>query len=297
MTQTPKISDSDLERLQDHVRLLHGLKKRADAPRHKTVTSRRHKLVALFPKATEPTTTMSPRRAAVAAAAGVNLGTDATPRTKDTELAALRPRLNKTYLFRRQCVQKRINSQRESDGSDLREAQRIHDHNLQPIRHDYFQLNKAFHMRWKNIRGLPVVHSHFRKTYLDTGKPPFVVPVHYKPFNVYWDADYAKQEFIFLDAVSDEKKKDEKKKTITKQEPPTEPSTETPRRGSSLRQDSLLEQQPPLGEQPPLGQQPPRKSSSLLRQERRDRESTGYEGFPRDSVIEAAQAQSEKKYL
>ena len=189
-------------------------------------------------------------------------------------------------------------------------------------------------MRWKNIRGLPVVHSHFRHAFLDTGKPPFVVPVHYKPFNVYWDADYAKQEFIFLDAAAEDKKKD-KKATVTPEPEataPPEPPTQAPRKSSSLRRESAsldeqprssaqlprkssslrresaaLDQQPrssaqlprkssslrresaSLGEQPRSSAQLPRKTSSQISQERRERESTGYEGFPRDSVIEAAE--------
>lgn len=284
MTQTPKISDSDFERLQDHVRLLHGLDKYADVKligakhaevtRRKTAASRRRKSEALFAKATESTTTMSPCLAAVAAAAGLDLGTTSTPRTEDPEWAAFKPRTNKTYLFRRQCVQKRIQSQRQSNTEDTREAQRIRDVNLQPKNSDYFRLNKAFHMRWKKIRSLPVVHSHFRDTYLDTGKPPFVVPVHYKPFNVYWDADYAKQEFIFLDAAAaeEEKRKDAKKKKNKTTTSTTEPPS------------VLTEMEPSEAGSEPQDSEQPRKTSSQLIQERKERESTGYEGFPRETV-------------
>ncbi|XKL64885.1 hypothetical protein PGB90_004971 [Kerria lacca] len=166
------ISDDDMNRLRDHVRLLHGLEVQQKVKRSRRYSSE----------------------------------------------SAITPRANKTYVVRKQCTKKRIKifDRYENEIDELDEIKKIHKFNLIKKRGDFFKLNKAFHMRWKKIRKLPVIHSYFRDTFLDTGKPPFVVPVHYKPFNVYWDADWAKQEFIFLDASSEEKKKEKEKENNAK---------------------------------------------------------------------------------
>ncbi len=172
-TSTPpsKITENDLEKLKDHVRFLHGIQQTEE------------------------------RRSSGGPAFG-HRRCSITPEPK--------LRLNKTFTVRKECVKKRMGNWQADPKLEISELQRMHDLNLKKRKGYLFKLNKAFHMRWKTIRGLPVVHSHFRTVFMDTGKPPFVVPVHYKPFNVYWDADWAKQEFIFLDAAGEEKKKEEK---------------------------------------------------------------------------------------
>lgn len=170
----PKLQEKDLKILKDQIRLIHGLE---------------------IPKKQQLRAVCSKRRAV-------------------RHSSNIVTKVNKTSISRQQCTKKRMKNLSADESAEINELERMHRLNLIKKKKILFKLNEAFRLRWKNIRGKPVIHSFFRQTFLDTGKPPFVVPVHYKPFNVYWDADWAREEFIFL-GNDDEHKESEKSNSST----------------------------------------------------------------------------------
>lgn len=183
----PKLQEKDLKILKDQIRLIHGLE---------------------IPEKQQQRAVCSKRRA------GRHISNTVT-------------KVNKTSIIRQQCTKKRMKNLNARESAEINELERMHRLNLIKKKKILFKLNEAFRLRWKNIRGKPVIHSYFRETFLDTGKPPFVVPVHYKPFNVYWDADWAREEFIFLG--NDDERKESETSTISTTSTSSKPSTTTER--------------------------------------------------------------------
>lgn len=142
---------------------------------------------------------------------------------KPRNLKESKPKSNFTHRIRSECIKKRKRNTLKIELAEKDEKRKIQATNLVRRKSLQFNLNRAFHMRWKVVRKLPVIPAYYRKVFEDTGKLPFVVPTFYKPFNVYWDADWSKHEFIFLDDAGEERKRSETQR-IT-EAPATPPSS------------------------------------------------------------------------
>lgn len=143
------------------------------------------------------------------------------------------PKLNSAQTVRRQCIKKRRQFMHNVTFEERKERIKVKNRNRFNRRKSIqFSLNKAFHMRWKKVRRLPVLSSHDREVFNNTGKLPFFVPAFYKPFHPHVP-DWSNQEFIFLD------ENEEKKKNATSTTPqPTLTSSTT---------SSLVSDRPPEG--------------------------------------------------
>lgn len=193
------LADRDLDLLKEHVRLLNGLPATLQKPARR--------IAQLRPPRVWPRATLTSRRRAQLQQRRMVVRCGGNLKRKFDEYERMTKSADSAHVYRqlRRHAMARTNEEMELqlEHHELRNlralAERAKRHELLEYRD-----NQGSRLRFKHIRGEPIISSNFRAAYDDYAKPPFAVPRRIRQPKVYNLPEIDKRQQIWLVPVDDD---------------------------------------------------------------------------------------------